>query len=367
MSNFYCPRIKNGIAFTPNRDYDVCGVRNLNLSSKLGISTVKLDDFLISDYRKNLIATADRGEWPVGCEGCQWLEHIGMKSSRLNEIDIERREGSKPLVHFNSGSICDSDCIMCGPRWSTSIANRLKSYPDPTETYFVLGNDGDELPFDKESIQNIKDAVSISKRIKVVGGEPFIDKKLWKFFDEIANKNIDLIISTNGNTFPSNNQINILKKFNRINLVYSIDGTGMMYEWIRENLSFKTLIKNFLKIGPTIDGECHVTAVVQAHNLLNLKDLVKIFKTNISFNPLVHPSLLAPRNAPRWVIEQALEETKQNDVLQKILTMSLNAGPTHDFELLKKHTEYLNGHRTHHFDVNTWTVQNKSCIDVVNS
>lgn len=367
MSNFYCPRIKNGIAFTPNRDYDVCGVRNLNLSSKLGISSVKLDDFLTSDYRKNLIATADQGNWPIGCEGCQWIEHIGMKSARLYEIDLERNEGSKPLVHFNSGSICDSDCIMCGPRWSTSIANRLKSHPDPTETYFVLGNDSNELPFDNDSIQNIKDAISISKRIKVVGGEPFIDKKLWKFFNEIATKDIDLIISTNGNTFPSINQLNILKKFNKINLVFSIDGTGMMYEWIRQNLNYKTLIKNYLKITSIPNVDCYVTAVVQAHNLLNLKDLLQAFKTQVSFNPLVHPSLLAPRNAPRWVIEQALNETKQNDELQKILTMSLNAGPTHGIELLKKHTEYLNGHRTHYFDVDTWTVQNRSCIDVNNS
>jgi hypothetical protein len=367
MSNFYCPRIKNGIAFTPNRDYDVCGVRNLNLSSKLGISSVKLEDFLSSDYRKNLIATANRGEWPVGCEGCQWLEHIGMKSSRLNEIDIEHREGSKPLVHFNSGNICDSDCIMCGPRWSTSIANRLKSHPDPTETYFVLGNDGDELPFDKKSIQNIKDAVSISKRIKVVGGEPFIDKKLWKFFDEIANKDLELIILTNGNTFPSKKQFQIIEKFYKVQFIFSIDGTALTYEWIRQNLSYKNLIKNYIKIKSMSNAGYHATSVVQAHNLLNLKDLIQAFKTNISFNPLVHPSLLAPRNAPRWVIEQALEETKQNDVLQKILTMSLNAGPTHDFELLKKHTEYLNGHRTHYFDVNTWTVQNKSCIDLNNS
>ena len=155
MSNFYCPRIKNGIAFTPNRDYDVCGVRNLNTSSKLGISSTSLNDFLNSDYRKNLIAIAETGQWPVGCEECRWVEQVGLTSSRQGEIELETSQGPSPIVHFNSGSICDSDCAMCGPRWSTAIANRLKTHPDPSQTYFTLGESSVELPFDKKSIQHL--------------------------------------------------------------------------------------------------------------------------------------------------------------------------------------------------------------------
>lgn len=299
MSNFYCPRIKNGIAFTPNRDYDVCGVRNLNLSSKLGIASTDVDTFLTSDYRLNLIATAEKGEWPVGCEGCMYLEKLGLTSSRLSEINLEKENGTKPLVHLNTGNVCDSDCIMCGPRWSTSIANRLKKHPDPNQNYFTLGNEGEELPFDKPSLANITKAISNAKKLKLVGGEPFIDKKLWKFLDKIARSDLKLIINTNGNTFPSSKQLETIAKFETVDVIFSIDATDLTFEWVRQNLSYKKLIKNYLKFRKLDNVSCRAICVVQAHNILNLKDLCQAFKNNINFHPLVHPSLLAAKNAPR--------------------------------------------------------------------
>lgn len=357
MTKFYCPRIKNGIAFTPNRDYDVCGVRDLNQSSKLGISTTSFDDFLNSPYRQNLIDTADQGHWPKGCEGCFWLENIGLPSSRQHEIELEKTKGTLPLVHFNSGSICDSDCAMCGPRWSTTIANRLKQFPDPSQTYFTLGEDGIELPFDRKSIVNLKAAIAQARRLKVLGGESFLDKKLWKFLDQVATNQIELIILTNGNTYPSKKQLAILEKFSNVSIIFSIDGTGLTYEWIRQNLNYKTLVKNYLKLKSKFN--CNVSAVVQAHNLLNLGDLAKSFKDNISFTLLTHPSLLSIRNAPTWALELALEQTKNINELQTMLKLSLEAGPTHNLVSLEKHTQYLNGHRTHYFNPDTWMVQIK--------
>ena len=355
---FYCPRIKNGIAFTANRDYDVCSVRDLNNSSKLGISATSLDEFLNSDYRKNLINTAEQGQWPKGCEGCFWLEQVGLSSPRQSEIKIEKQTGTSPMVHFNSGSICDSDCAMCGPRWSTTIANRLKQHPDPNQAYFTLGNESIELPFDKQSIKNLKAAISQTRRLKVLGGEPFLDKKLWKLLDQVALPQVELIISTNGNTYPSKRQLQTLEKFEKVLLVFSIDGTGITYEWIRQNLSYKTVIKNYLKLQTKF--KCTVTSVVQAHNVLNLNELTQTFKNNISFTLLTHPSLLSIRNAPRWALESALEQTQNIDELQTMLKLSLDAGPTHDMVSLEKHTQYLNGHRTHYFNPNTWMVQVRS-------
>lgn len=360
MSKFYCPRIIHGIAFTPNRDYDVCGVRDLNSSSNLGIASSTYQDFLSSTYRQNLLKEASTGKWPKGCESCFWLETIGLKSPRLGEIEYEKQNGARPLVHINSGSICDSDCIMCGPRWSTTIANRLKQFPDPTQTYFTLGNEGFDLPTDDKSLDNMRQAIKAAKRIKVVGGEPFIDKKLWKFLSQVADKDVTLTISTNGNSFPTKNQLTIFKKFLNIEIIFSIDGTDLYFEWIRQNLSYKTLINNYLKIKTSGIASYAVTCVAQAHNLLNLNKLNQVFKNNITFNPLTHPSLLAARNAPKWVLEKAIDENKDSKELQTILNLSLTAGPTHDLMLLKSHTDYLNSHRTHYFDHNTWTVQKKS-------
>ena len=136
--------------------------------------------------------------------------------------------------------------------------------------------------------------------------------------------------------------------------ITSLFGTDITYEWIRQNLSYKTLVTNYLKLRTQF--KCSTLAVVQAHNLLNIKKLTSSFK-DISIHPLTHPPLLAIRNAPRWAIEQAIEDTKDNLELQNVLKLNLTAGPTHDLALLESHTHYLNAHRTHYFNPNEWKVQ----------
>ena len=97
--------------------------------------------------------------------------------------------------------------------------------------------------------------------------------------------------------------------------------------------------------------------MVQAHNLLDLHNLAKAFKDNISFTQLIHPPILSIRNAPRWALETALEQTHDVPDLQTFIKMSLDTGQTHDMVSLEKHTQYLNGHRTHFFNTKTWQVQ----------
>ena len=99
-------------------------------------------------------------------------------------------------------------------------------------------------------------------------------------------------------------------------------------------------------------------SAVLSIDVLDFK-LIKLFKSNISFNLLLHPELLAVRNAPKWVVEKAIDETRDHDILQTMLKLSLKANPTHDIKLLKSHTEYLNSHRQHYFNFENWQVQEK--------
>lgn len=358
MSDFYCPRIANGIAFTPNRDYDVCGVRDLNGSSQLSIFTTSPSQFRESNYVNELQETMSRGQWPRGCEHCRWVEHVGLTSVRQSVLSFEKK-----LVHINSSNICDSDCVMCGPRWSTTIANRLAKHPDPTRSFFTLGNEGNDPWTDDKSYAHMVDACREADEINIVGGEPFLDKRIWKMLDAAASPNQTLKFVTNGNTFPNESQIEIIRKYRQLKLTFSIDATGLTYEWIRQGLSWRTVMHNLLLAMKLPNTQVSVSAVVQAHNVLDLSRLYQTFESSrirVSFEPLVHPAMLSARNAPSWALEQAISDIPANSPLQAFLMNCLSQGPLVSLDEMLAHTSYLNGHRTHHFDVETWTVQSRT-------
>lgn len=358
MQEFHCPRIANGIAFTPNRDYDVCGVRNLDNSSQLSIFTVSPQEFRESSYASELQETMSQGQWPRGCEHCRWVEHIGMTSSRQNALRADRK-----LVHINSGNICDSDCVMCGPRWSTTIANRLEKHPDPTNSYFTSGHEGQDPWLDGKSYEHMVNACNQADEINVVGGEPFLDKRIWRMLDTVSSPNKKLKFVTNGNTFPSDTQLSIMQRYCDLELTFSIDATGLTYEWIRQGLSWHVVMQNLLRSMQLPKTQVSVSAVVQAHNVLDLPRLHETFESSritIGFEPLVHPTMLSARNAPSWTLEKAIKEIPSDVPLQKFLTHCLSQGPMVPFDQLAAHTEYLNGHRTHRFNIDTWTVQSRT-------
>lgn len=360
---FYCPRIKNGLVFTPNGDYDVCASRNLAYTSKQNVNEVSPQEFLKSDFRKKLLETMDKGQWPKGCEKCQWMEALRLPSVRQNVL-----ESSTKRIHVHATNVCDSDCVMCGPRWSTTIQKRLVKNPDPTESFFFKGSEAQHLWDDAKSVEHLESIIDQYDELHFVGGEPFLDKKLWKFLKKNKNKNIKISFVTNGNTALSKSNLKILSEYKTVNAAISIDGTDLTYEWIRQNLSWNKLIKNVVKMKHQGINVVFVS-VIQAHNILNIPKLDDFAsKTNITihYDVLTSPSVLNPTNAPRWVLEQAYNNLKASSTLKQYYELFLNSSPICSLDDLIKHTKYLNGHRTLQFDTETWQVQKRCCTEPIN-
>lgn len=352
---FYCNRIKNGLAFTPNGDYDVCCERDLSASSRISVSDMSPADFLKSDYYLKLNEDVKKGNWPKGCEECQWAELVGFKSLRQAEnFSTEKR------LHVVTSNVCDSDCIMCGPNQSSSIAARLKKFPDPNINYHNQGFAVSNIWKNKNSVNHLIEAMKHYDVVNFIGGEPFLDKNLWNFLK--TNNRSDLILSfvTNNNTSLDQDQIEIFSKFKQVRIGISVDATDDLYEWIRDGLNWSKLLRNILALKQLSNVVFGATAVVQAHNILNLSKLdltFSKFRIPIHYQFLTHPALLSPRNAPRWALEQAYSMNENNDNLKKIIEVCLKYGPMHDLETLKKHTDYLNSHRTLKFNTDIWAVE----------
>lgn len=356
--------IQRGLAFKYDGTYDVCANRTKgSIPGSLKTVDYSPAEFRASDFYKELEQNERDGQWPTDCSGCAYAEEHGLHSARLGAISQEQRAG-RPVnyLHVVASNVCDSDCVMCGPQWSTKIIARLAKHPYPEPIYPGGPMKGiGSVWNDPRKIEHLLQAASAADRINIVGGEPFIDPKLWLFLDSIKRKDLALTMVSNGNTFPSDDQLSIIDGFAKFELCISIDGTDKTYEWIRQGLSWETLLKNIVKFRKAeLITATH--CVVQAHNLLDMASYQKLFnKFNMrtSYYAVKTPPLLAPKNAPLWVLEKAivdLEAVENNSELLKIFSLAKAEHDPSSAEKLQHYTNYLNNHRTHKFDYAQWTV-----------
>ena len=363
-SNFACPRIKNGLAIRYDGQYSLCcmmdekAFRKIDGSDGSGyhLKHDSLPTFIDSQWRQSMIQHQERGEWPEECKGCLDSETSEGSSYRTGILNNQRRH-----LHVHVGNVCDSDCIMCGPQWSTKVMSRLSKHPDDNQVFPGKAR----LPprsiwNDKEGLDNLKECVRWTDHLHFGGGEPMLDKRIWDFLSTVVRNDLSISFVSNLNTLPSDQGFEILSSFKQVNVNVSIDATGSLYEWIRQDLSWTTLIRN-LTVMRSRGIHLSVNCEIQAHNLLNLADHYKLFN-RLGLNPdyfmVVMPRLLQARNAPMKVIDTTIDLLQRqgcDDIIKKLLNARRNHNPN-DTNILIKHTEYLNSHRHHRFDVEKWNV-----------
>lgn len=222
------------------------------------------------------------------CAICWKNEDKGLKSFRLfsNDSSFLTMDENKISIDVIASNICNLRCRMCTPTASHQL---MKDY-----NYFESNNIMDKLyeSADKrfvksepmqatESIQwqwmmNNTDKIG---NLKGSGGEPFYDKKaldLIKRFVETGNsKNTNIIFHTNATQFTDEN-CELLKQFKMNYHVFSIDGVGKTYEYIRYPQKFdalETSVKNYINKVPNRDIT-KFTMILSALNILNIADWI---------------------------------------------------------------------------------------------
>lgn len=362
---FHCPRIAKGLSFNYDGSYDVCSARNpVTLGGSMTGDMMHVDQpleaFMRSEYRQELLQQCESGTWPRGCESCLQDEQAGKMSLRQYLV---ANASNKRYLHVTMSNICDSDCAMCGPAWSTKIAARLHKHPDSQQVY--LGNARSKtkrLWQDAAARDNLMQAASMSDHIHVLGGEPMIDPDVWQFLASAADAKKDLSFVTNLNTFPSDDKLAIMRAYKNVSMTVSVDAVGITHEWIRQGVSWPQVLRNMIRLRQLgISFNVHCT--VQAHGVQDLAQHHSLFtRSNLlaTYQLLQAPSLLCISNVPRWVLEEqlaALHKAQAPQHLMQDLEDSLAQHKEHLLKPLLAHTEYLNGHRQHRFNTDKWQVE----------
>jgi len=228
----------------------------------------------------NMLAVRDsliRGEFPAGCEDCQYKEENGVKSYRQKSLNNKHWDDSSidyttPVstgildLELKFSRTCNYFCRHCMADSNSQFEQLGKKN---TETHKMLLQAGfDHIgPADspiqtitpehlEDIIQNIIQGVN---RITFSGGEPLYHIGHYRFLERLINEpDIDtskLTIAYNTNMsmieFKSYKLSDLWSHFGGVDLTVSMDGTHELFNYFRQGGDYNQVVDNLFKILST--------------------------------------------------------------------------------------------------------------------
>lgn len=339
-SNVFCilPWISRYIG--TSGQINTCCVANEKKYSFGSFFSDEVDDFLnsskIIELRQKILNCRKSEQ----CRECYRIELNGGKSLRTTYLKkyitdiIEYYQYSSERDFFNDlingdgswekdlffldirpGNLCNLQCRMCSPRLSSQLQREAKKTSRPD----LLNGDTEKISCnwldDPDNFTKIKKIAKKVKRLKITGGEPLINIKVYSLLDFcIENglaKKMDLHIATNGTNVEK--IIEYKNNFKSIKIVLSIDGVEEINEFIRYPSSWKVVNNNINKLILVNDFILEINTVVMIYNamyILNLLDWLNSLSRQVfvNFTFLRHPQYLSPFMIPLKKREKYVEK-----------------------------------------------------------
>ena len=161
------------------------------------------------------------------------------------------------------------------------------------------------------------------------GGEPFLLEKTEELIEVIAEKNpsMRLHINTNGSVI-SDKILKPLQKISEVRICVSVDGYGLVQEYIRHPLKWKKIETNLDRLSLLTRKGFYITfnVTVQAFNILNLDELLLLLAakyphSHVNLSMLHSPPFFDIKQLPLHIKEEAVKRNiKMSDILKEIPT-----------------------------------------------
>ena len=197
-------------------------------------------------------------QWLPECSACKKKVENGIDSRKdkllrwFPHVDKQFTETNKyAIIHMDIsfGNSCNQKCIMCNSNFSSQW---LKDDIVMVEEAPYIRNKSlmhlKNWSLSYDQLDQIADLVSeYTQKIEIKGGEPLYDKRFEYFVNKVIEKNPHVYFNTNTNGSHFNQKnIDMLNKIHKIGIDISFDGTGKIYEWIR-NSSWEESEKNYIE------------------------------------------------------------------------------------------------------------------------
>lgn len=189
------------------------------------------------DAFQSLRNDISRGIIPEACSFCSnHFESEDYGSILANKYDhyLMSATGLPVIAELELSNQCNLECVMCTGSLSSAIRKNRENLPA------VIS----KLP--ENFVEQFQPILKHLKSLELTGGDPFL---INIYFDilhlaETINPKIDVLITTNANTFNTNTELLLQKKL-KLSFNVSIDSlVESTYSEIRRNGSLKTALKN---------------------------------------------------------------------------------------------------------------------------
>lgn len=260
---FFCPAPWTMMYYHLNSPSPCHMIRNHQLN-------MTPEEYLNSDWLKNIKKTMVSGGVPVPCSGCKIKEDLGLKSTRgatwgyYNvgpEPEYEdmwfanKFTGDSKTVPYRVelrfSNLCNMKCRPCDETSSSEWAKEKIENDIPFLPVNKSMDRTESVIYTKpESVNGLKQLLldsPIFRKLCFTGGEPFVIKEYYDYLDfMIENKMNDRVkieLYTNCSVYNPL-FIDRLHKFEEVEFVMSIDGVGKTAEYIRSGTDWARVEKN---------------------------------------------------------------------------------------------------------------------------
>tara|TARA_B100001113_G_scaffold349760_1_gene345697 strand:+ start:4680 stop:5822 length:1143 start_codon:yes stop_codon:yes gene_type:complete len=247
----------------------------------------------LNEIRKTMLS----GKEVDSCHSCYRNEERGFKSRRqrkivaelgktelTNTIAIQHKPRLKH-IELNFSNTCNLACAMCNRTHSSGWMQQDKLMPPSLENkissiYKAIGTPRENFkPYalSDKFVQSIVDNILEYKSILIKGGEPLYDKRCIAFLHKVADLHptVKTVIVSNITTLTPR-MIDTLSKLKNLELNFSIDGIGSIYNWIR-GFDWNEVDKNFKTLMQLGNVSIDVNVTVSLWNIHLLADMIKHF------------------------------------------------------------------------------------------
>lgn len=224
-----------------------------------------------------------------GCSKCHSDEELGIFSLRNyanqlhhNVSDVDNRVVDLELRLSN---VCNLKCLMCHPISSSLVAAERHQHK---EKFKKLNNH--QLSFYNPKSSNYFETQQFDdwfrtitpslRRIHITGGEPFLIPTVTDLLNQLLPVASDISLGFNTNlTILSTEQIELLQQFPNLILNVSLEGVGLINDWVRYPSKWDSIDQNINKVKTSIpNAGLTIQHVLQHTSVYSLPGLFKYCK-----------------------------------------------------------------------------------------
>jgi len=331
MNNNFCSMPWFGLAIAANGNIKPCcqyhgGAGNTQNNDNI-IETYK------NDHMNNLRQQFLDGKKPAGCRSCWEREDQIGTSRRLwfkekfekyipanYEFKAQVDDPQWIQMDLNFSNVCNLKCRMCGS-WASNqwfeedielagISKDFQKESNPELQKIIQHN--------TSHVEQLVESATLINRIDFKGGEPMLAKNHTDFLELLIakghHKNVTLQYTTNG-TVQNPNILNLLKQFKSVRIVFSIEGTGSLFKYIRGgDYDFEHCVENYKKYSELDNVKTMFNVTMQSYNVTRLHELYNWINTQTVVDPREaftticnQPDYLSPINLPDELKSKCIE------------------------------------------------------------